>query len=239
MVFLCFSINDREHIVEQILYHLRSFGLDVWYDRKDIFLGDNRYQVNLEEGANGQNNNYSIVIMSKNFLKGDYCKKELNIIQHRFSEKKTHIFPIMYNISDAEIPNEFKWLLSLVCKFINPKQETIGTCYHIVSKITFDSLEEQKYKTLNEYLKLGNNKYVIELLSNYSNLDQNNFNAKMSLLYSLYLYIKNENDIFDVPPYYYRGFEKLYSFTRLNIETDIREMQIMENMSLLLLSTWY
>ena len=39
MIFLCFSIKDRETIAEKILNHLLSFGFEVWYDRKDIFLG--------------------------------------------------------------------------------------------------------------------------------------------------------------------------------------------------------
>ena len=50
-VFLCFSSKDRYEIVESIYYHLKNFGVSVWYDRAEILMGDNRNQKNFTEGV--------------------------------------------------------------------------------------------------------------------------------------------------------------------------------------------
>ena len=60
----------------------------------------------------------------------------------------------------------------------------------------------------------------------------------MSILYILYKYLKTNLDLTKVPNYYYYGFEKLYSFNKLNIETDLRELQILEFMTIILLNIY-
>lgn len=240
MLFLCFNIHDRESIAEQILYHLSSFGFHVWYDRKDIFLGENRYQKNLIEGAGNSNNNYSVVILSKNFDSGDYCKKELSIIRERFLSKSMYVFPILYDITPEEIPSGYQWILDLVCKIVTKDQDKIYAAYHIVAKITTDLLVSSKYRNFYAFLSLNTDlKFISEIIKNYEALDLNNYSARMSLLYAIYSYLKSVNNIIALPPYYYKGFEKLYSFTRLNLKTDHREMQILENLTLLLLTNYY
>lgn len=240
MIFLCFNIADRESVAEQILYHMSSFGFHVWYDRKDIFLGENRYQKNILEGANNIKNAYSIIILSKHFSRGDYCKKELNVIMERYQKGETFLFPILYDILPEELPKEYQWLLKLVCKIMEPGEEKLFATYHIVSKITSDLLAVSKYTNFHSYLCSHSEKcFINDLIKNYEILDMNNYSARMSLLYSLYIYIKNQHNIYELPCFYYKGFEKLFSFTRLNIGTDHREMQIMENLGLLLLSIYY
>lgn len=50
-VFICFSAKDRYTIAEPIVHHLKNYGVDVWYDRYAMVLGDNRVEKNLKEGA--------------------------------------------------------------------------------------------------------------------------------------------------------------------------------------------
>lgn len=47
MVFLCFSVKDRLPLVNDFYHFLSNFGLEVWYDRKNIYLGDNRREKNI------------------------------------------------------------------------------------------------------------------------------------------------------------------------------------------------
>ena len=240
MIFLCFNINDREAVAEQILYHMSSFGFHVWYDRKDNFLGNDRFLGNIVNGADNPNNKYSIVIMSKHFDSGNYCKKELDVIKRRFLENKTHIFPIMYDIDIEDIPKDYAWLTDLVCKIVNKEDEKIFACYHIVAKITSDMLSQAKYNDFTSFLKANHSKdYISDLVSSYESIDMNNYNARMALLYTLYLYIKRTHNLHELKAFYYKGFEKLFSYAKLNIKTDKRELQILENLSALLLSTYY
>ena len=55
-VFICFSAKDRYTIAEPIVHHLKNYGIDIWYDRYAMVLGDNRIEKNLKEGA--ENCNY-------------------------------------------------------------------------------------------------------------------------------------------------------------------------------------
>lgn len=51
MIFLCFSSKDRYTIVESVLYHLRNYGLETWYDYHTLILGDNKYEQNIKNGV--------------------------------------------------------------------------------------------------------------------------------------------------------------------------------------------
>ena len=52
-VFICFAAEDRYEIVEPIVYHLKNYGIPVWYDRYTLLMGDNRVQKNLYDGDHG------------------------------------------------------------------------------------------------------------------------------------------------------------------------------------------
>lgn len=61
-IFICFAAEDRYRIVEPIVYHLRNYGIETWYDRFRLLLGDDRIRKNLIEGA--QECKYALVIIS-------------------------------------------------------------------------------------------------------------------------------------------------------------------------------
>lgn len=239
MIFLCFNIKNRVPFVENILNHLLSFGFNVWYDRKDIFLGDNRSTMNLENGAANLNVKYAIVIISPEFSTGDYCKKELDILWKRKLRNNIHIFPIFYNCTPETIPSEYSYLLDSVCKFIMPNDETIFTVYHIVSKILYDYVSKLKNNSLNLIYKLIDDNFLKKSIRIYSSIDRNNYNSKMTIIYLMYKYIETKVDLSDIQPFFYYGFDKLYSFSKLNIETDLRELQILEYMIVLLLDKYF
>lgn len=239
MIFLCFNIENRVPLVENILNHILSFGFDVWYDRKDIFLGDNRSIMNLDNGAANSNIKYAVVIISPEFSNGDYCKKELDILWKRKLSNEVHIFPIFYNCTMETIPSEYSYLLDSVCKFIMPKDETIFTAYHIVSKIIYDYVSKLKNSSLNLIYKLIDDVFLKKCIKTYCSIDRNNYNAKMTSLYFMYQYIETKIDLCDVHNYFYYGFDKLYSFSKLNIKTDLRELQILENMMIVLLDKYF
>lgn len=239
MIFLCFNIKDRYAVAEPIFQHLRSFGYFVWYDRKDIFIGDNRYKKNILEGAGNPKAKYAVVIITPNFSSGNFCKEELAILKKRQNMGEITIFPLFYNIKINEIPSNYRWLLDFVCKFISSEDEKIYACYHIVSKLTTDILNNKKYNSLTEFRKKTDNTLLYDYIETYENINKYNYNARMAFLYSVYLHIKHENSISKLDSYYYRGIEKLFSLTKLNIKADKRELQIMENTLLLLLSTYY
>ena len=50
MIFIGYSSGDRYTVVESLVFHLKSYGFEVWYDFYDMFLGDNRYEENFKKG---------------------------------------------------------------------------------------------------------------------------------------------------------------------------------------------
>lgn len=236
MIFLCFNLKNRTQIAENILNHIINFGFDIWYDRKDIFLGDARYETNIENGANNKDIKYAIVIISPEFSSGDYCNKELEILRRRAEKDEVHIFPIFYDIIEECVPECYKFLLTNVSKFITYKDESIYTVYHVVSKILYDKTIKLKYNNLKKIAETTDDNYIKECLSTYDSVDRNNYNAKMTILYLIYKYLKGKLDFSNIPNFFYFGFEKLYSFNKLNISTDLRELQILEYMIINLLN---
>ena len=50
-LFICFAAEDRYRIVEPVVFHLKNYGINMWYDRYSLIMGDDRIQKNLIEGA--------------------------------------------------------------------------------------------------------------------------------------------------------------------------------------------
>ena len=47
-LFICFSAKDRYVIAQPIVYHLKNYGINVWYDRYEMIMGDDRFKKNIE-----------------------------------------------------------------------------------------------------------------------------------------------------------------------------------------------
>lgn len=43
-MFICFAAEDRYRIVEPIVFHLKNYGINMWYDRYSLIMGDNRIE---------------------------------------------------------------------------------------------------------------------------------------------------------------------------------------------------
>ena len=65
MIFFCFAVRDRLPLVNDFFQYLGNFGLNIWYDRRNIYLGDHRYKTNIEMGAANKSIKYAIVILAK------------------------------------------------------------------------------------------------------------------------------------------------------------------------------
>ena len=90
MIFLCFAVKDRIPLINDFYHFFSGFGLDVWYDRRNIYLGDHRWNTNIKNGANNPNVNYAIIFYSDNFANGNICLDEFEILVDRY--KKGEVF---------------------------------------------------------------------------------------------------------------------------------------------------
>ncbi|RXM53404.1 MULTISPECIES: toll/interleukin-1 receptor domain-containing protein [unclassified Chryseobacterium] len=99
--FISHASEDKEIFVRPLAEELIKLGFNVWYDELTLKIGDSLF----EEISDGiKKSNYGLVIVSENFLKKEWTKKELNglISKEIFTKEKT-ILPVWLNISYNEI----------------------------------------------------------------------------------------------------------------------------------------
>lgn len=239
MIFFCFSSKDRHSIVEALLYHIMNYELPVWYDRQQMLLGDNREYKNFTEGVDKAS--YFIIVLSPNSIASICANEEIELIRNRHIRNNIVVFPLFYNINACDIPDKYSWMKQLVYKEIKKDEDVYSACNHIVCKVLMDELSKYKYSSLNHLYNVCKNiplqSFVAEMINKYTAIDNNNYNSKIAILYSIYIFIKHSYTLSTIPVYYYAGMDRLFDETRLNLEIDLREILIFERLTLLLLNS--
>lgn len=236
MIFLCFSSKDRYTIVESIMYHLKNYGLSVWYDYHKLILGDDRDYRNLIEGI--EQNNYAIVLLTENVFGCVCANDELNVIHRQYINGQIHVFPIFYKITALELPLNYQWLCKLIYNEVDDRTGTLMTCNQIILKYLLDKNALYKTKVLTDYIRIPvQDNYIKEMISIYFEVDYDNINVRMAILYSIFKYLTCKYDSFQYPHYCLRTFKRLYELTKLKIQIDFKELSILENSLLLMLNT--
>lgn len=238
-IFICLSSKDRQTVVESIMYHIANFGFAIWYDRHKMLLGDRRNYKNFIEGI--EQTDYAIVIMSKNSIVSTCVAEEMEYLKKQYDQGKIVVFPIFYKISTTELPKQYQWLAELVYKELDEKSGTLLACNHIITKILTDQLNLCKHQTLNELLNYLDNhnqdKFITNMLKSYLEISGENHNARISILYSICVYISATKKMIDTfPQYYWKGFDRIFSYTKLNLDTDLRETIILEILTMILVN---
>ena len=237
-IFICFSAKDRYDIVQPVVYHLENYGIDVWYDRHEMVMGDDRLKKNIEEGA--VKCEYALIILSQHTINSLCATEEIEILETRYYKKEVVIFPVLYELKPCDIPSKFGWINNLIFKEINRTSGTLEICNHIACKITNDMLDNCRYKTIKEIvstsLPLPNS--VNSLLDSYTKIDNANLNSRVALLYATYIIIVESNrlsldSLCEVPT---KVFERLFAETLLNLTVDYRELWLLENSMCILIN---
>jgi len=229
MIFLCFSVNDRIPLINDFYHFLSNFGLDVWYDRRNIYLGDNRIEKNINLGAQNPKVNYAIIFYSENFTNGNICLEEYRILVERYQKGEVFLFPVFISNVPASIDNRFRICKELVYKQIKNQSDFNALALHIISKITSDEIENAKYKNINDIELYYDDKTSIyyRLIVEYQNIKKTNYNMRIALLFSLYLVIASKQEL---PLFHYKTINYIYHQNCLNVLIDEkRELQILEN----------
>lgn len=239
-LFICFSAKDRYDIVQPVVYHLKNYGVNIWYDRYEMVMGDDRFEKNIKEGAGKCG--YALIIISANTIKSLCAIEEIKILESRYRRNDVVIFPVLYELKPCDIPSTFGWIKNLIFKEVNRTTGTLEICNHIVCKITQDMLSNCRYRTIREIVnaRLSLPKSVNFLLNKYTKIDNANLNSRVTLLYAAYVIIVEPNGInIDLPSEVpMKVFERLFTETLLNLTVDYRELWLLEN-SLCVLVDYY
>lgn len=237
-VFICFSHKDRYEIVEPLVYHLINYGIKVWYDRHELLMGDNRIQKNLIEGVSTCD--YAIIIISKNTESSVCAMEEISIIRDKYLHGNVVVFPVLYEIAPRDLPDELKWVSEMIYKEIDRHSGAYRICNHIACRITNDYIVNlicRKITDASKCLNPEQHQSILSLVNCYLNVDRDNLNGRIALLYAVYLialqYIPERKDD-EMLCVAIRIFERMFSELRLNISIDYRDMWLLENATCIL-----
>jgi hypothetical protein len=98
-VFISYNHNDSDFVDKLSLELIRN-NIKVWKDKWQISAGDSLINE-IESGLLGAS--YLVIVLSKNSVKSDWVRKELNAALIReIDDKKIKILPVLIN--DCEIP---------------------------------------------------------------------------------------------------------------------------------------
>lgn len=229
MVFLCFSVKDRIPIVNDFYHYLSNFGLDIWYDRRNIYLGDNRREKNIIFGAENPDVDYAVIFYSENFKNGNICLEEFEILVERYHKREVFLFPVFISEVPLKIDRKFKLCKTLVYKCIHDQSDFNALTLHIIAKITSDEISNTKFKSIHDIELNYSDKTNIyyRLIVEYQNIKKTNYSMRIASLFSLYLIVSHMQCI---NFFHSKTMNFIYHQNCLDMLMDEkRELQIMEN----------
>lgn len=240
-IFICFAAEDRYAVAEPIMYHMKNYGFPIWYDRTDLLMGDNRVQKNLVEGAGKAK--YVITVISKNSASSECFMEELEIVRQRYYKSEVTVFPVIYEISPQKLPDNLQWICELIFKEISISSGTREVCNHVACKITNDLLADYDQKNLNSIVTNCNTPIPIKrFIETYLSIDNENLNARISILYATNLTIQSIYIDDSISSSYIklisRIFTRLFDETRLSLKINYRELWLLENAICLLINIY-
>lgn len=100
-VFICHASEDKKDFVRPLAELLRQQHIDVWYDEFSLSLGDSLTQK-IDEGL--AKSRFGIVVLSPNFFKKPWAKRELHGLTTReMFEKQEIILPVWHRVGIDEV----------------------------------------------------------------------------------------------------------------------------------------
>ncbi|GFI10593.1 hypothetical protein IMSAGC007_03062 [Lachnospiraceae bacterium] len=224
MLFIGYSSKDRYDIVEPMIFHLKNYGIDVWYDFHDMYLSDNRIETNFINGIG--KSTYVIFIISNNLFTSQCAIEELKYAQDLYEKGDITLFPILYLLKASEVPEEYNWIKKIIYNEVTKNSGTLFVTNQIIEKILHDECSSLQYRSFSEISDFME-PYLKELLEVYLMLDTPNYSAKMALLYAAYLYISFQKNI-QFETYIVKIIKRIITFSSLNITLDHLSYHIFE-----------
>lgn len=214
MLFIGYSNKDRYTIVEPILFHLKHFGLEIWYDFQDMFLGDDRYQTNFVHGIGSST--YIIFIISPNLFDSACAMEELAFTKTLIEKGNIVFFPVFYHFSPDKLPEDLCWINNIIYNEVKSNSGSRYVAYQIAERVYRDDQLTLPYQSMEIFLQnqCFQNDYIMRLLTSWINVDERNYGLRIGILYSLYQYL----------PYkmtkYNKAIEYLFSLLQMNEKPD-------------------
>lgn len=133
-VFLSYSSKDRV-AVEKFGDSLRRKGFHIWYDKHEIYIGDEIHS-RISEGIN--QSQYFCVFLSKNSVDSKWVQDELRQAIERVHSFKAKVLPIL--LEDCEVPGHLRGI-------------NYGDLRDQLDEDSFNGIVEQVVNAIDKYLQ--------------------------------------------------------------------------------------
>src|SRR5579871_1909127 len=169
--FICHASEDKDVFVRPLANQLINLGFTVWFDEISLNIGDSLFEE-ISEGI--KNSYYGIVILSKNFFKKEWTKKELNaLVSKEIFSSANVILPIWLEITADEIYSYSPLLTDKVSILVtrNEIEKAIDKILKLSNSqvVTYEMLIE-KVKFLQKCSSDERKKYIIDAEARIKNL---------------------------------------------------------------------
>ena len=235
MVFFCFSSQVRHTYVRAVMYHLKNYGFETWYDHHKLILGDNKRESIIDNGI--IKSKYAIIFYSTSFFTCKEAMEEERKIMELYKERKIYIFPLLCEITFKDLPEKHQNYLENIIYNEVSNNNVLSTVNQICVRIMREEIRKNsinKTFSTERLIKELHDRNIISLLEVYDFIDCNNFNARISILYCIYLYLSNDDNA-TLIPHCKKTIQWVSKLTKLNVEYDFKEIELMELAILILL----
>lgn len=101
-VFISHASEDKDSFARPFAEHLKSLGVNVWYDEFSLKWGDS-LRKKIDKGL--ANSKFGIVVISRDFIQKDWTEYEFNGLVAKEINGSGRILPIWHNITKSEVIN--------------------------------------------------------------------------------------------------------------------------------------
>ena len=99
-LFISYASEDRAEVAEPLASTLSAFGLKVWFDKRELKLGDS-LRRRIDEGISCCR--YGVVILSPSFFAKHYPNRELDGLAQREVDGASVILPVWHDVTDVQV----------------------------------------------------------------------------------------------------------------------------------------
>jgi hypothetical protein len=99
-VFISHASEDKESFVQPLVAALEAEGIQVWYDRSTLTLGDS-LRRKIDEGL--LNSRFGVVVLSKSFFAKEWPQKELDGLVALEDGREKVILPVWHEVTRSDV----------------------------------------------------------------------------------------------------------------------------------------
>lgn len=196
-IFISFSGDGREKYAVNLLKIYSSIGLNCWYDRHELYLGDNLKDTIIKDGID--KSDYCVLFINKTFLNREWPCEEANLFLEKYvNSQEQRIFPILVNVTKEDVINsKINRILEIKYQFLNNDNTLENIAMQMLNVMIHVETKNQAIQKLGDamdyYKRLSKRSHIniYNALSVLSHVPSTDYKSRTAILLCLSSEIKS------------------------------------------------